>query len=570
MAQYHALSYSWGTNGQKVTVRCNGEDALISQTLADALQNWHQIEFDEDVEYLWVDQLCINQADLDERNNQVELMRRIYADAYRTIIWLSDFVEYKDSKVLQLVKQLANIHERGHPLLEDGQVKALTPKEAYTLGLPLPGDEVWACLRDFLSKPWFSRVWVTQEAVLSHREPLVRCGNVIFEWDWFARNLMWLHARNYVHRPRVLPYPAALWLIGHARLFKDHDVDRPAVWSLEAILLSAQGLQATEPRDCIYALLGLAWNGAKGCQSISVDYRRPVYELYADVVRYCIEESTSLRVLGLGGFLEGPDLCRKAPSWVPRWDLQTDFFTGRKRLSHTLLYRFVYQDIVRYSKLTHYNAGLDTKPCVTDTGRSHELALSGLEVGRVAWCSDTLSQQPGDYTDNNPMLVLWEKIVDKIASAWQDLNIVRSVGRSFYMILVNAQDENWQQARPQPPDHFWAWLAQEYDRSGRKCGQLRLYKSLGQHGDADKVKNRMWGLKAFMTGDGRLGCGTAAVEIGDALFVLFGGDTAYALRHTEEGAYRFLGEAYVNGIMEGQAIERWRNGDLQEQITVLR
>jgi hypothetical protein len=42
---------------------------------------------------LWIDAICINQADLDERKQQVQLMRDVYSGASRVVVWLREKVK---------------------------------------------------------------------------------------------------------------------------------------------------------------------------------------------------------------------------------------------------------------------------------------------------------------------------------------------------------------------------------------------------------------------------------------------------------------------------------------------
>lgn len=69
----------------------------------------------------------------------------------------------------------------------------------------------------------------------------------------------------------------------------------------------------------------------------------------------------------------------------------------------------------------------------------------------------------------------------------------------------------------------------------------------------------------FMTrSSGHIGLGPALMEAQDRVCVLFGGPVPYVIRPTEmPGRYHFVGECYVHGMMEGQAVQLWERGELK-------
>lgn len=84
---FDALSYVWGSNTSRRKILCNGIDTAITQNLHSALK---QLRLVEHPRMIWIDQLCINQDDIQERNSQVLLMCRIYRRAQGVVIWLGE------------------------------------------------------------------------------------------------------------------------------------------------------------------------------------------------------------------------------------------------------------------------------------------------------------------------------------------------------------------------------------------------------------------------------------------------------------------------------------------------
>jgi hypothetical protein len=82
---YQALSYTWGDPNRVCTIILNGQKISVGTNLEEALQYFYSISY---LGLLWVDAICINQNDNDEKNWQVQQMRDIYAQAEFVIAWL--------------------------------------------------------------------------------------------------------------------------------------------------------------------------------------------------------------------------------------------------------------------------------------------------------------------------------------------------------------------------------------------------------------------------------------------------------------------------------------------------
>jgi hypothetical protein len=169
--QYDALSYTWGENSRTKSIICNGKRLAITPTLLEAL---HRFRDPHEPVTLWIDQICICQERIKERNQQVQLMGQIFKGARKVTVWLGE--DYDDSKAgMQLAKQLLSI-ARYQP------VSGLGSADLETHGLPKQGHRRWTALLQILRRPWFWRTWVVQEVVLNWNVELV-LGNATVTWD---------------------------------------------------------------------------------------------------------------------------------------------------------------------------------------------------------------------------------------------------------------------------------------------------------------------------------------------------------------------------------------------------
>jgi hypothetical protein len=104
-----ALSYTWGTssrdeivvNDKRFVVRDNLYDFLFLESLNPACAG----------SYYWIDQLCIGQSNIDERNQQVSMMASVYSSAYSgLVIWLGVGSAASDW-AMDIIQQLPPTHE---------------------------------------------------------------------------------------------------------------------------------------------------------------------------------------------------------------------------------------------------------------------------------------------------------------------------------------------------------------------------------------------------------------------------------------------------------------------------
>src|ERR1700761_8780893 len=83
--KYAALSYTWGPPGNSHSILLDGKPFPIRRNLNDALE---QIQSSKRVDRVWIDAICINQLSGDEKTAQIRLMRQIYEQADKVIVWL--------------------------------------------------------------------------------------------------------------------------------------------------------------------------------------------------------------------------------------------------------------------------------------------------------------------------------------------------------------------------------------------------------------------------------------------------------------------------------------------------
>jgi hypothetical protein len=159
---YDALSYFWGATECEKHMICNGSKFPIRDNLFQALQ---YIRHEDNPQYLWIDAVCINQADNLEKGFQVFNMLSIYMKARKVIGWLG----LEGQNTAYATEFALGRIVKGS---DDRIVKAKSDKdrkESWSL------QEVYEGLLDLYERPWFQRIWVQQE-IFAARELVILCG----------------------------------------------------------------------------------------------------------------------------------------------------------------------------------------------------------------------------------------------------------------------------------------------------------------------------------------------------------------------------------------------------------
>lgn len=109
---YEALSYVWGGDGEKTPIQINERTLEIGTNLRLALFNLRE---PDKPRTLWIDAICINQNDINERNQQVSIMGEIYSGAKGTVVWLRDEVKRETEEAISMLEDLAeNVIRNSH------------------------------------------------------------------------------------------------------------------------------------------------------------------------------------------------------------------------------------------------------------------------------------------------------------------------------------------------------------------------------------------------------------------------------------------------------------------------
>lgn len=302
--KYEALSYCWGEPTTSKTVICNGKHLPITTNLYKAL---HQLRYDSGIRTLWVDAICINQRNVDERNQHVGIMLQVYQAAGQVVIWLGP--EANNSQLgMALVPKLVAANKKREETDDARTIHELRNvgiRQIY--GLPPSFDNAWRALFTILRRPWFGRGWVVQEVAVN-RSAMFCCGRDVVPFDDFVRALM-LSADIGVAHIYLSSNYTRFFLV----MFTREAYKFGYALNLLPLLLRHRTALTTDSRDKIFAFYGLADDADQNSYDIKIDYRRTFQEVYREVAVRMMIYNKNLDVLSVPNENESFDF----PSWVP-------------------------------------------------------------------------------------------------------------------------------------------------------------------------------------------------------------------------------------------------------------
>lgn len=162
--QYDALSYYWGpSGGRRKSIHIDGEAVLISPSLYAFLRRYGA----KSGQIIWVDALCINQNDVEERNQQVSIMDSIYREAAVVHIWLGKGDSDTDLALTCCQRWHQNQRTESEKPLKTADV-----------------ERIASSLLQIATRPYWRRVWIVQEVALA-RCPLLVCGDLSVQFTHF-------------------------------------------------------------------------------------------------------------------------------------------------------------------------------------------------------------------------------------------------------------------------------------------------------------------------------------------------------------------------------------------------
>jgi hypothetical protein len=299
---YVAVSYTWGSSAAGKEIKLGNQTLSVRQNIWNFLCQMHgHGKFR--LRFFWIDAICINQRDIEERNVQVSIMQQIYATAAEVIVWLGREAEQSRLAMDYIAQQKKIIH----PAKLSGGYRSHRQQIA---SQKFWKDEEGKALLALCQRPYWRRIWIVQE-IMNAERIVVFCGPHEVQWEDFSKVFEQLKSirlfgwfDRYRYGSEVLASQAALIVEEKARWQTRRGLEEGGV-CLSTLIESYRHLECTHPLDKVYGLLGLSIN------RISIDYRKTRESIFNEVLTLACEtqlptrhakesfEATLLKVLSL-------------------------------------------------------------------------------------------------------------------------------------------------------------------------------------------------------------------------------------------------------------------------------
>lgn len=587
--KYTALSYAWGQRPMTKTISIDSVLCEVNETVEMALREirWHA-EFTNTTpgperhergshdkgELVWVDQICINQADEVEKSHQVSQMRHIYCAADHVIAWLGP--SWPDCEFLfgHLTKIGAALRAGDYDLVweshRDTNIRRRLSRAYY----------------DLCTKQYWTRLWVMQEYAVPKNLTVV-CGR----WRLDSRHIHTVivpdeddlpplseqapssHEKSVREvlrdfRPLYKNIPSSFVLriitrrSGYQFAVAAQGEPRTALYTMltSALVLEMDYNfpQTSDSRDRIFSLMGLTADRA-AFQGFP-DYTSTCERVYQTAVEGMLRQGR----IDILAYCQFPKNLPQLPSWVPDWSMTL------KAPSSDVVFGSEFQACGPLS--TEGNVQINI----------HEVTLQGILV-------DTIRERSELCWSPN-----WLQRLDVVAAQGYIQEISRYCSRSPRIRKEDERDDIGRiaiaEARGQYSVIEWP---QYYQLLGLGMEDVRDECSLGDKAPGDGMNEsspnhvtcdatalgveqpgadgfehtmlpyeqnwyreclrRLPPRRPMLTTTGFVGLAPEHVEPGDQVFVLLGGTTPFVLRRMDGGnRYTLVGDAYVHGIMYGE------------------
>jgi hypothetical protein len=294
---YIALSYFWGDPSWTYPILINNGVSQVRPNLFYFLMFARKTV--ETSEFYWIDALCIDQENLDERSQYLAQMKDIYESARTVVIWLGAGVEGAEGS-FEVMDIYTDIGDLGFGGLSNRPKKPLDV----------------AMLNGLLYQhPYWGRGWILQEA----STPQAQCHSLRSSMDGrrfldeFITVLSAIRQPNH-QGPISFGMPAKFQIERIATIRnRRHKLtrDQHPPMDLMSLLSIARTCRVTDPRDKIYALLAIAADGIE----IQADYSESISKIYRDVALHFLRRDNYLDIIGFSSGTSTHDLPSRVPDW---------------------------------------------------------------------------------------------------------------------------------------------------------------------------------------------------------------------------------------------------------------
>ncbi|KAF2193162.1 HET-domain-containing protein [Zopfia rhizophila CBS 207.26] len=599
--KYIALSYTWGSptslNNEEGAEDISSKPSRLilckakSNSPAEPQPLWYRIMVTENLytfllkarddeshalDFYWIDTICINQKDSEERTRQVNMMAAIYQSADIVHAWLGE--EDKDTGMtFQLIRALASCctgNER-HKRIEG--LKDITPKALGTRELTAKLGACadisnWKSMAMLFHRRYFTRAWTIQEITLA-KKMLALCGSHTIDWEDIVKVSEFLTVTSWT---RWISEVTGSHQANHAvpNILDANKTSGNILYSL----IRSRRFMSGDPRDKVYALLGVAGDSVRGKSRLTPVYgKRSVAETYTLAAIQILEDSDDLLLLSCAegdSFHTLPSL----PSWVPDWSCSRALglgVTGYRRYSAAATIPRTLEINESDRCLTVKGFRLDD---IVSVGENKQDILSGKPFPN--WLLIINAMPPIYYTGQSRFEVFWRTLITDTAGTPPCHPAPHSYRPAYVSWITSKLSACVNETAQQTGDSTFINALGALAATEIPGSPLSSNRPLSSHDnerpgdsknsiDLDEYEttfSHARHLRLFLTSRRYLGVGSESLLEHDSIWIIPGSRVPLILREVNPSAFRVVGGAYVHGFMKGEALE---SNPLFRDITII-
>ncbi|KAI0442946.1 heterokaryon incompatibility protein-domain-containing protein [Xylaria telfairii] len=554
--EYMALSYTWGAENPTRAISINGTIVQVRNNLARALQSI--THFDPSM-YVWADAICINQQDEREKSRIVPQIPDIFAGAWLVYAWLGPAQDSSTKDLLRHFSDLGKLfwQQAGSTDFDDKLSESRFKHPPGKQGV-FPTEEY----SSFSASPFWSRIWVLQEVYLAKRL-YYACGSCYVASNLLAGALILLEAfQRHLIRTQAsaledsvpvrdesdellrkfalkLPsFPEMHRLIVYTSIYPIDVISLRIAMTNFCVKELPGGSKATDPKDMIYGLMGFS------------DYGKSVQEIYTAVTRAMIRN-------GFTDILSWAQSDAKRIPYLPSWSLcsqgQAKPWLPQFRACNETKYSHD-ETIQPFSPLVMSVRGrrLDH---VTRVGRRWFPRSGGGSAPSSTGNTGALLARSVSYEDLRFFLDEICEFAQQAENIYRRLFETRGIGQIDKKRLPFSGGGTWRVPCCDQMVINGRLVRGDPSTASRYEAMMGYLKAYGQEPEKESLM-RWADRRPFVTEHGFVGLGAGNTTPGDTLAVLDGFNACYLVRleSVPRLGYRLVGEAYVDGIMDGEMV----------------
>ncbi|KAH8892325.1 hypothetical protein GQ53DRAFT_864260 [Thozetella sp. PMI_491] len=545
---------------------CDGMSIKIGGELSRALRRMRE---EKEPLRIWVDALCINQDDVQERNEHVKMMDTIYARAENVRVWLGEEIGLEMAAAMAFSKISAALSDAYVPDQDLADTARRFRDHPDFNNIP------WRELGDFLRRAWFERSWIIQE-IVNAKSVTVHTGCLSFPWDsiYFPiATLRKLRIDSVLSNPRCVK---AIIMLGDLREERKTSHGAPLGQPLLGLLEELRHFESTIAADKIYAILGLVSTE----DEIPVDYSKPSEQVFTEFAAQQLRAG-SLDILTHCVFSPQPGTLVGLPSWVPDWTRPGAVEPFRIR---GLLVSTAGSTKPQVTSIDETSGTIKLKGRLLDTVDSID------EVRQIAWeDADYIVKEQGFCIP--PERSIWQDELNRLRLKESTENIMTNIAFPGHRCSREQYEAAWRTfmcnrtRENEVPDagygHAWGHLMMYCPESSneglskscvsteteKKDAEMEqrlvdkmLYTFIGAHG------KWCYHRRFYRSMAGRYGWAVDGTKHGDVVALFYGCSYPFILRPQGSNRYRIIGDCYIHGLMDGEGLG---NGYTEEEFTIV-